>query len=206
MSESLNNNVVLNYGEIMEEYFENVVPIDWLGHTVSVSRTIPMDDMRGFVQSTIDACFSDDSVYHPEAKEFAFRVNLISRYSNIEPPEDLMELYMFLYRTNIVSVILSVADQNQISDIRDAIECGLRYRISMEVDSTRQALSKVAFSFEELGQNAEKIFNNIDPDSFKKMVDAFSEIGHPGDGKIIQAVLENQKKKQPNRRTRRTAK
>ena len=94
----------------------------WHGIAVTVRPLLPLAEVTQFVNSVMDSCYDKGrDMFVPDMKDFAFRVNVVSRYACVELPPSIEEQYAILYNTDIFDTILSYINQPQIESIKDAI-------------------------------------------------------------------------------------
>jgi hypothetical protein len=94
----------------------------WHGIAVTVRPMLPLAEVTQFVNSVMDSCYDKGrDMFVPDMKDFAFRVNVVSRYACVELPPSIEEQYAILYNTDIFDTIMSHINQPQIESIKDAI-------------------------------------------------------------------------------------
>lgn len=104
--------------------------IMWHGIAVTLRPLLPLVEVTQFVNSVMNSCYDKEhDVFVPDMKDFAFRVNTVSRYACVELPQDIEEQYSILYNTDIFDTILSHINKAQIESIREAINTCMRNSI-----------------------------------------------------------------------------
>lgn len=99
----------------------------WHGISVSIRTLLPLKEVSQFVNSVMDCCYDKEhDIFVPDMMDFAFRVNVVSRYACIELPNDLEDQYSILYDTDIFDSVIKVINQAQISSIKNAINICMR--------------------------------------------------------------------------------
>lgn len=100
----------------------------WHGHAVTVRYLIPLIEVTQFINSVMNSCYDKEhDLFMPDMMDFAFRVNVVSRYASVELPGDINKQYSVLYNTDIFDVIVSNVNSSQIKSIRDSIDiCMMR--------------------------------------------------------------------------------
>lgn len=99
----------------------------WHGIAVTLRPLLPLIEVTQFVNSVMDSCYDKEhDVFVPDMKDFAFRVNTVSRYACVELPSDINEQYSILYNTDIFDTVLSNINQSQIQSIKDTIDTCMR--------------------------------------------------------------------------------
>ena len=104
--------------------------IMWHGIAVTLRPLLPLIEVTQFVNSVMNSCYDKEhDTFVPDMKDFAFRVNTVSRYACVELPQDIEEQYSVLYNTDIFDTILSHINKAQIESIREAINTCMRNSI-----------------------------------------------------------------------------
>lgn len=104
--------------------------IMWHGIAMTLRPLLPLVEVTQFVNSVMNSCYDKEhDVFVPDMKDFAFRVNTVSRYACVELPQDIEEQYSVLYNTDIFDTILSHINKAQIESIREAINTCMRNSI-----------------------------------------------------------------------------
>ena len=104
--------------------------IVWRGIALTIRTLLPIVEVTQFVNSVMDSCYDKThDVFVPDIKDFAFRVNTVSRYACVELPKDINEQYSILYNTDLFDTILAHINQAQIRAIEDAINICLHNSI-----------------------------------------------------------------------------
>lgn len=74
------------------------------------------------INSVMDACYDKEhDVFIPEMKDFALRVNVVSRYACVDLPEDIAEQHSILYNTDIFDTIVAAVNTAQIETIKETL-------------------------------------------------------------------------------------
>jgi len=101
----------------------------WHGRAVSVRTLLPVRELSQFINSVMSACYDDEhDVFVPEMMDFAFRVNVVSRYACVELPDDIEEQYVLLYNTDIYDSIVAAVNAAQLQSIEKTIGVLIKFR------------------------------------------------------------------------------
>ena len=94
----------------------------WHGIAVSVRTLLPIREVGLFVNSVMDGCYDvEHDAFIPEMMDFAFRVNVVTRYACVELPLDIEDQYEVLYNTDIFDTIVASINEAQLKSIRETI-------------------------------------------------------------------------------------
>lgn len=142
---------------------------------VDIKYTIPMAEAFKFSNSVVDLCYSDkDSSYSPEIKDFAIRINLVSRYTNIELPESTEDKYMFLYATDVFDIVRREVNPRQLRSIIYGIDERIEYINDITNSAVQKEMISVINDMERLGTILKETFDSIDKDAINTMASAIS--------------------------------
>lgn len=105
----------------------DVVPenktIQWRGRTITVRPFLLLKETSEFVNGVMAVCFDEErGIIYPEFLDFAFRLNLIRRFSDVELPHDADVQYRLLYMTDLYDVVLAEINQDQVDSLKLAIK------------------------------------------------------------------------------------
>lgn len=175
--------------EVVKRDYHGTLTDEWRGIEVTVAKTISLTDMMEFVNNVVGSCFLDDGRYLPEIKEFAFKSNLLAKYTNISLPEKLEHRYELLYCSDIVDFVRDCVSEEQLREIEGAIERKIAYRCATETAAVQRQLAKLADAFGEVQKTASGLFDSVSADDLKKLVGALSEDGSVNEEKIVSAYL-----------------
>ncbi len=100
----------------------------WHGIAVSVRTLLPIREVTLFINSVMDSCYdTEHDNFVPEMMDFAFRVNVVTRYACVDLPLDIEDKYEVLYNTDIFDTIAAAVNNSQLQSIRETI-FSLMYR------------------------------------------------------------------------------
>lgn len=143
--------------------------IDFCGNELVIKKLISLPEMISFVNSSVDACFSDGSeTYIPEVKDFVIKANIIDYYTNISSPEDFNSRYSFVYNLwDLVGEdIVKRINASQINEIQKSINTKIESRLDY-INSAENMIKKYSKVF---SQFVEDIENSINIDDFLELL------------------------------------
>lgn len=173
---------------IMKERFGNTATEQWYDAEVKIKRNISFTKMLTFVNDVVMSCFQQDGGFMPEVLDFAIKSNILTKYANFSMPDSLEHRYEIIYNTDAVEFVCQHINMGQLNEIVAAINRKLDYMCNSNVAAIQQQLNKVAESFEDVQQQAAKLFDNISPEDIAKITEVISS-GELSSGKVVEAYL-----------------
>lgn len=177
----------------MSEHFQNCVSEQWHGVELKMTQTLSLKDMLAFVNDVVNSCFQKDGSFVPEILDFAVRSNIISRYTNVSLPDNLEHRYDILYKTDLVKFVSKHINNEQESEILDAIKAKLTYLCNTNTMSVQNRLNNLVAAFEELQKKTEALFDGVSPDDVSKLIGAVGSSGLNED-RLVEAYLKQKNK------------
>lgn len=171
------------FEDVMNAAFPNERSVNWNSVDFKVKRVIELNDVLGLVGSVVESCFDDNGVYMPELKDFAFRANIIRKYTDITLPLGADKQYALLYRTNLYSTIISEIDESQFSVICNAVEEKIQYECDTQMRELRVRLDKMVESLGVVADGAMSLFGDISKEDIAKLAKV------AGDSKLDEAAV-----------------
>ncbi len=181
------------FDDVMNSAFPNDKTISWNGVSFVVKRTIDLTEMLGLVKNVAESCFDDNGVYMPELRDFAFRVNVVGKYTDIAMPVGSDKQYALLYRTNLYSSIVSEIDEAQMAAVCEAIEEKIQYECDIQMRDIRVRLEKAIESLGAVADSSMTLFGNIGQDDMAKLVKVVSN-SKLDEAAVVEAFLSQSKK------------
>lgn len=171
--------------DIVKNDFNDKVAIDWHGVSIDVKKNISFDDMHKIVIGAVEACFNESGEYLPEVKEFFINAAIVSFYTNIELPKDTADCYMFVAASDIINAIESIANMNQITDIRRSVNDKLEYFVNTNIKAINSGINKVTDGITSIAESFSGLFDGVTNEDIANVMSAFA------DGKIDEEKLMN---------------
>lgn len=161
--------------EIMKRYQETEA-VQWNGLDVIIKKNLSMDDMLNFVDSVVNSCFdAQTGEYRPEAKDFAMRVNILTRYTNFALPEKNVEhQYEIAVLSGAVDMVLNYINAAQFYEMGRAIDAKIEHRASANIHALTKKFDDVVTAFQKLQADIGKQFAGISDDELATLVKAVS--------------------------------
>lgn len=168
--------------------------IEWNGIEIAVTYTIGFGDMVKFVNETVNSCFSEDGTYNPEARDFAIRLNIIEKFTDIKLPDNVEARYWFVYGTNIIGTVVELINRDQLDSMTKAIEEKTANRAQANIEAVLKRLEEVSAAFDsmqaQLTEQLKAALGEIEPGDLAKLAGGMAD-DKLDEGKIVKAYLEH---------------
>ncbi len=181
------------FEDVMNSAFPNDEVVSWNGVSFVVSKVIDLAEMISFVKNVVESCFDDNGMYMPELKDFAFRVNVVGKYTDITMPIGSDKQYALLYRTDLYPTIVSKIDELQMAAICEAVEEKIQYECDTQMRDLRVRLEKMIESLSVVADNSMALFGSIGQDDMERLVKVVSS-GKLDEAAVVEAFLEKSDK------------
>lgn len=101
----------------------NPAPVNWRGKIIHVRPLLEIEEVAMLVNDVLSACYDKErDAIIPEMLDFAFRVCVISGYTDVVLPEDFRERYRFVYLTDLYETVMKRISSGQAAEMRKAAE------------------------------------------------------------------------------------
>lgn len=170
---------------------DDIKIVKWNEIDVTVKTHLSMDDMLNFVDSVVQSCFdAKTEEYRPDAKDFAVRANIMTRYANFTLPDrNVDHQYDIVMRSGAPDMILDYIDMRQFNEMMCAINEKISHRASASIHILTKKFDDVVTAFQKLQYNIEQQFDGINNDEIAALVKAVSN-GTLSEEAIVKAYLE----------------
>ena len=185
--------------EIVKNTYAASETVEWNGVEVTIKRSLSMTDMLNFVDSVVESCFdSQTDEYRPEAKDFAVRVNVMTRYANFALPEKNVEhQYELAICSGAVEMILERINGAQFNEMMRAIDSKIQNRASANVHVMTRKFDDVVESFRHLQNDINKAFSGLTPEDMATLTKVAADgVGNPE--ALVKAFKEHMGEKAQN--------
>lgn len=97
------------------ENINNYEEVEWRGYSFVVRHYLSLEEFNQLIDAVIRACMNDEhKTFTLELVDFAFKINVVLRYTNIELPKDIETQHQLIYNTNIYNVIKCDISEEQL--------------------------------------------------------------------------------------------
>lgn len=175
--------------DILKNHDETEV-VEWNGLEVVIKKNLSMDDMLSFVDSVVQSCFDTNTgEYRPEAKDFAMRVNIMTRYANFALPErNVAHQYDLVTRTGAVDMILGYVNSSQFYELSRAIDMKIEHKAAANIQMLTKKFDDVISEFENLQVKMSSMFTGVSSDDMRKIAETLAN-GNFSEEKIVEAMM-----------------
>jgi len=193
MAKSIKNRISINAVENVVKEYDNEVHFNWYDIDVVVNRILPLNEVRAFIDDVVNACFDNETGrYLPEVKEYAIRVNTLSKYANFAMPANDEKQYDFVYKTDAYRRVVQEVDPAQYGSIIEAIEAKIDYLCDTNAKRLEMQFEDLLSSVVEIQDKLNNVFGGVSADDIGKLVGAIGD-GVINEEAIVKAVLNKQK-------------
>lgn len=178
---------------IIKENMVHETKIDFYGSELVIKKTISLDDMVGFVNSAVDACFGgENKKYIPEVKDFAIKSNIFEYYTNISLTDNMKERYEMVYDMWMLvgKTIKEFIDIEQFNSICAAIDDKINNIVDCDIDYIYSKINEVSDIATQMSEYFKDIFSDLSKEDIYAMSKAIIKNGGEIDeGKVVDALL-----------------
>ena len=100
--------------------------VAWHTTTVTIKQILSIQEYMETVQNIFRDCKTPDDGVAIELLDFAIRVNIISAYAFVNFPDNIDELYYFVYASDLYDLICANANKAQIESIKRTVKMSVR--------------------------------------------------------------------------------
>lgn len=166
----------------------------WNDINIVVKRRVSIEDMSAFVSEVSAACFDKENEFHPEFREFLFKLGVITYFTNINLPKSSAKQFEVVYADGLYSTIERHIDEDLLYDIDCAISRKIDYLVKKQVEAINKKLIDQFSSMEGFINQLSGMFDGVTDEDLKRLMDAMPEDGFD-EKKIVEAVLDHQERK-----------
>lgn len=176
------------FEKTIKENFENTVTKDWFGIPVTITKTIPFEEVVSFVAEVADNCFLDDGRYIPEAMQALIDCGVVRHYTNISLPANLSSAYELVMQSGIIDFIMSEINYSQYNNIVLAIRDKVEYTCESNTAEFKHAMEKMAISMNEIQEATKDLFDKVSPDDIQRIVGLYGD-DHTIEERVVDEYL-----------------
>lgn len=167
--------------------------VEWYGLELKIRTSISLNEMVDSVSVIYNSCFLSDEEYMPEAFDIALRCEMIEKYTNITLPSSVEKRYELIYGTNLLDIINTYADSDQVSAIIEAARNRINYKKAMNISKFEKRQNEILNTLENLQTQMEQVFGSISNDDIKSVLKAVSSAGID-ESKLAEAIIKKKYK------------
>lgn len=185
-------------------YQDNEVEVElpWDSETtITIKKTLSLEDFLGFVQEIVWMTISDDDgEFTPEGFDFGVKTAMLRQYAGFRIPDNIDKHYDLVYRTPAVDLVLSHIDGEQFEEGIAAARKKIQYMLDMQcsVANARatELMGKVAeliSKIDDLADMGAQMYKGMSPDDMAKLVKSLGDMEKLDEHEIVRAVMSEQK-------------
>ena len=165
--------------------------VNWRGIDILVRKHLPLKTMLEFVANVVGSCVSDNGNYNPEAKEFAIKTNILTKYANFTMPANIELHYDLVYMTDAVAHVLEYVDEEQMDEIRYAIDERIRYLIHVNVNAVQKQMMDINSAFYNIQNQFSEMFSGMKEGDMKALTDAIGQYKGLNEEALVEAFIKS---------------
>lgn len=169
------------------------VETNWRGVDILVRKYLPLKTMLEFVENVVGSCISENGGYNPEAKEFAIKTNILTKYANFTMPSNIELHYDLVNKTDAVAYVLDFIDGDQMDEIRYAIDERIRYMIHINASAVQKQLMDINSAFYNIQSQFTDMFSGLKEGDMKALADAISSHKELNEEALVEAFIKSKK-------------
>lgn len=101
----------------MRDYREYTT-VNWHGKAINIKYLLGRNEVFELMHRIADSCTVDGKIAS-EFIDFSVKLNVILAYVDIELPDDIDEVYKFIYHSDIYDFVVKFANKKQLDSIID---------------------------------------------------------------------------------------
>lgn len=163
--------------------------VDFHGNDLRIKYEVDFADTVRLVDGVVASCFGDEEyAYRPEVMEFALRFGIVSTYTDMRLPDDTEHKYHILFSTDLVDVVSSAVNPEQIKCVRAAIDRKIDYLVHTDIMSARMELAKITAKVDAIAESIQHLFENVSSNDVSAALSAITA-GGVDESKLMEAYL-----------------
>lgn len=148
--------------------------ITWKAIKIKIRQTISLYDMMELVTSASNLCFSHEGDYVPEVFDFAYKMNVLRKYTDLTLPDDISDIYMFVYGTDIFERVCEHVNQTQLKEIFDSIAKKVKDTCDTHQSDIHKKFDQAIESLNKLSGSLEGMFNGVNKEDIQRLTGAIA--------------------------------
>ena len=172
-----------------EKTYESIEEVDSDGLIFNVKKHLGLGEMAQFVNEVVNACFNENDVFMPEARDFAIRSCVFEYYTNIELPDDMNERYDLLYSLQTAYFdILDTIEKTQLIEMCKAADDRVGAKLQGIINDINTYANQILNKLDDLADKYEAMFAGVDADDVSEAIKAIAKSGLD-ESKFVEAYI-----------------
>ena len=111
------------FDKIMKDTYAPTETVAWHGVDITIKKTLSLQEMMEFVEAVVQLCFETESgKYIPEIRDFAIKLNTLTKYANFTMPHNITHQYQLIYCTDAFEKVLMNVNPQQFNEMCAAVD------------------------------------------------------------------------------------
>lgn len=167
-------NISINtFDKIMKATYEPTATVSWNDTDIVIKRTLSLQEMMEFVEAVVQLCFENESgKYIPEIRDFAIKLNTLTKYANFTMPRNINHQYQLIYCTDAFEKVLTKVNPQQFNEMCAAIDRRMAHESAANVFDMEKRMDSLVTAFENLEHSMSQVYGNVSGEQMVDLIDA----------------------------------
>lgn len=161
---------------------QDIIELDYNGINLEVKKYLPILDKIGLTASIFDGCIDTEDdlfVVRHEAKDIAYKIAIVEKYTNLTLPKDDIEAFDLISKSGIIDTVMDTIPESELRTLSKLLQDRIneereRYEQKNKIENIiKSGIDRLMFvienfvgenSVEDLVENTKKALDNLDPD------------------------------------------
>lgn len=95
----------------------------WKGLGIVVKTFLTFAETVRFTDNVMNACFNrEKDMFLPEGLDYAFRINVLMSYTNLEIPSNIEDQYRMVFETEIYDLVCAAINPAQLDSLKRSVD------------------------------------------------------------------------------------
>lgn len=182
---------------VMKEEELLVVPVgDDQDVCMLVTKTISIEDALELVGNIVSACVDTDEVeYTPEGYGTIVRREVLTKYANIEMPDDIDAVYKLVWQSGLYERVYELINKEQLNDLLESANMRIGFERSMMVSTAAKKTAEMLDKLNQIMDSFGSVFNDMNNESMNRLMQNLSKMENIDAAGIVKAISEQHKTK-----------
>ena len=192
MKKKTNRISVIKFEKTVDKDNIVVVPLDGVEDAnIEITKTIPLKDMIEFVEVVAESCVDmNDGEYTPQAKDFAIKREVLTKYANFTMPTNIEKQYEFIYGSYVYDIVMEHINFEQFREILNSIDEKIKYMLDCITSISASNTAKLLGKLDTISEQSSAMFDSIKGEDIAAAFKNIDTIANMDEAKIAHAVKE----------------
>lgn len=156
---------------------------------IKIKRTLSLMEMLQFIENVVSSCVDVDAgTYTPEVLDFAVKEEILTKYANFRLPNNVEKRYELIYNTDAVEQVKNYIDEEQLNEIRSAIQSRIDYSLSIITSALTAKVNEMTNQLNEFVEAAKKAFTGVNSNDISTLANSLSNMRGVDEVKLVDAI------------------